>query len=1149
MRSIYRYILPALAFAAAAGAQTATVLDPSPARVIGHPSTTPAEQLLVNNFNPNFGLNGGMYSPQSVALDTSGSTPILYVADSGNNRVLAWKNASSASLTNQQPPQPPDLIIGQTSAYTTFPLTNGGLWNPTAVLVDSSGNLYIADSGNNRVLRYPQPFSNAAACSPANPPTQCDTGSPDLWLGQPDRFTSRNPNQGGRAATTLYLSGGGSIYVSALAMDGSGNLFVVDPGNGRVLRYPAASLVAGAVAPPVPADLVVGQTSFTTDTGPSGPEDKNILYFPAGLAFDREGHLFVTDAQNRMVVYPSQVSSAAAGTSGITAIRFAGVLPSSTPATSPCATTPLDCTFSNPEGIVMINDGPAVMDAGNNRMLMFDSFSSKDWTLASGDTTLADPPMVAIAVLGQGTTLTNLTSISINAGNVQAGAATFSGPVSGAVAGTDLFVADAGNHRVLIFPNATTAGQISASATVVLGQGNFPYDSPNSLQGNAFFFASGYSSTGDAGLAVDSSSGTPHLYVSDHNNHRVLGYADARTVALGVKADLVIGEPDLYTAVCNFGGVVNPPGETLPLQPTQSSMCYPTGLAVDPSSGDLYVADSGNGRVLRFPAPFNPANSSLKADLVLGQSAFTGISNPQASQSVMVSPYGLWFDPARGLMVSDVTANRVLIFPIDNATNGEAASAVIGQANYTATSPSLLNAPHHIAEDSIGQLYVADTGNGRIVVFNTTSGIESTTLTGLSSPEAVWVDTQNDVWAGDGASLHFYPPLSTQGSNTETVAFASVEVQAAEVKPGSFLPCPAAGYGPITVGPSPQTVAFCEYPTLAMTQDTNGALYVADASNRVGIHYPALAGENGASFVCTMGCNLGGLTEACTTIDGNPLGCGLAPGAYASLFLFNGGAFVQGAATTNTTYPVPSTLDGVSVLVSGSCQNSLCPAPLTYVSASQINYVLPFETNLNTVNPCTNALGFVTGSSLVLDSCAQVQVVDTSTQQVLASGSLVVGTASPGFFTAAGDGYGQIAALNCNQTPCEDTKNNATNPANQGSVLQLFMTGQGLIPNYPPDGQGSSGPVSTSPPTVLVGGSLATVQYSGLAPGYPGLWQLNITIPTHPAIPAGTAFPPGVFPVIVSYEGLKSNTPGFNLTACGSPPVNCATTIVINPPE
>jgi uncharacterized protein (TIGR03437 family) len=110
--------------------------------------------------------------------------------------------------------------------------------------------------------------------------------------------------------------------------------------------------------------------------------------------------------------------------------------------------------------------------------------------------------------------------------------------------------------------------------------------------------------------------------------------------------------------------------------------------------------------------------------------------------------------------------------------------------------------------------------------------------------------------------------------------------------------------------------------------------------------------------------------------------------------------------------------------------------------------------------------------------------------------------------------------------------------AQVSSYVQLFLTGQGLVPNAPPDGQGSTGALSTSSkPVVYIGGSQATVSYSGLAPGYPGLWQINVQVPQNPILPEG--FPTNIFPVQVLYEGLTSNIPANN----GNP--SLATTIAI----
>ena len=114
---------------------------------------------------------------------------------------------------------------------------------------------------------------------------------------------------------------------------------------------------------------------------------------------------------------------------------------------------------------------------------------------------------------------------------------------------------DATNNRVLVYANAASTSTLTASAAHVLGQLDFPYNSPNCIEGKEFYFGTGFSGSADAGLAIDTSGSTPQLYVSDSNNHRVLGFKDARIIKPGMKADLVIGQPDLQTAVCNYGGM------------------------------------------------------------------------------------------------------------------------------------------------------------------------------------------------------------------------------------------------------------------------------------------------------------------------------------------------------------------------------------------------------------------------------------------------------------------------------------------------------------------------------------------------------------------------------------------------------------------
>src|SRR5262249_28918815 len=155
-----------------------------------------------------------------------------------------------------------DKVIGQRDFLSVAAKGPGsdltsGLNQPAAAAVDTNGNLYVVDAGNNRVVRYPAPFKQTSSLLQI-----------DLILGQVDQ-NSRQPNQGQQtpSATTLAFSNNNSAFLSGLALDASGNLWVSDAVNNRVLRFPSPVLASGAKNDP-PADLVLGQSSFTTNTLP-----------------------------------------------------------------------------------------------------------------------------------------------------------------------------------------------------------------------------------------------------------------------------------------------------------------------------------------------------------------------------------------------------------------------------------------------------------------------------------------------------------------------------------------------------------------------------------------------------------------------------------------------------------------------------------------------------------------------------------------------------------------------------------------------------------------------------------------------------------------------------------------------------------------
>ena len=166
---------------------------------------------------------------------------------------------------------------------------------------------------------------------------------------------------------------------------------------------------------------------------------------------------------------------------------------------------------------------------------------------------------------------------------------------------------------------------------------------------------------------MDSSSDPPRLYVADTGNHRILAFKDARKVRPGQKADLVIGQGnDDYRFQRSL---VNYPADDS-TTPSQSGLNAPVGIAVD-SEGNLWVADYGNSRVLRFPRPFDKTQHA--ADIVLGQTSFSS-QLTDATIRTMARPFGLAFFNDGHLAVSDSAHNRILIFQKDPARDSRTGS-------------------------------------------------------------------------------------------------------------------------------------------------------------------------------------------------------------------------------------------------------------------------------------------------------------------------------------------------------------------------------------------------------------------------------------------------------------------------------------------
>ncbi|MFA5832903.1 MAG: alpha/beta hydrolase-fold protein [Bacteroidota bacterium] len=283
---------------------------------------------------------------------------------------------------------------------------------------------------------------------------------------------------------------------------------------------------------------------------------------------------------------------------------------------------------------------------------------------------------------------------------------------------------------------------------------------------------------------------------------------------------------------------------------TSTLLNSPSGVAVDPISGKLFVVDRYNNRVLRWSSSAKMINGS-PAEAVFGQPDFTTASSG-ISASKFNDPLRVHLDNAGRLWVSDYLNNRVLRF--DNASSklsGAAADGVLGQAdfisNFGGTSANKLKGPVGVFVDRKGNLWVTDRLNHRVLRFEIASTKSNgsnadgvlgqpdfvTSTSGLSStkmnrPMGVYADSTDHLWV-------------CEDDNNRVIRFDSV----------SMLANGAAASG--VLGQSDFTTNLKNFSRNGMSNlrgvfgDASGRLYLVDESNnRILVFNHAASLPNGA---------------------------------------------------------------------------------------------------------------------------------------------------------------------------------------------------------------------------------------------------------------------------------------------------------------
>ncbi|MBI5280793.1 MAG: hypothetical protein HY858_03855 [Candidatus Solibacter usitatus] len=1064
-----RHLVVSFGLLAAFGGELAAqvVLNKLPTKVFGqkHLPVRLGEMFYPPSSSPNQTKQFSLYSPSSVAVDESTVPGAVFVADSLNHRVLGWRdstgfvNGAPADLVVGQqnftsavpwgaPVRVPEpLPSGQTKSYDVQALKDfpSGLRYPSCV-VFKGDYLFVVDAGNNRIVRFRRPFEQWDADGRV---------AADLVIGQPD-LKSYTPNLGAGGTnlpTAVSIRTNATVsgvpQAAGIAFDREGNLWFSDAGNHRVLRYASSDVLGPSNVDggsTVTANLVLGQDTFETAFANRGLYistdymNKSALRFGGPLAFDSAGNLFLADDLARVMMWRPPFDR-----NGKPADRILGVVALAKGQSPPPAANDLSFGFSwtgtsaqnavysgGPRGLFCVDENLFVVDTLNNRIVRFAAASG--WPAEDLAAGIFSPHMEA--VFGQA----DFFSRQPNSGEtLEPSSNAYFFPTAAVYVNGEIFVSDGGNNRVLVQPFESASRSLLA-ATRVLGQTKFAYRSPNGLLGGEFSggYVPGTLVPIGPSFAIDRSSDPPRLYIADTGNNRVLCFSDARRFDATSRADIIIGQVDQFRSLIN--SPFNDPKTAGP-----NGLYQPAEVAVD-ALGNLWVADTGNGRVLRYPSPFMRTDGEKTPDLVVGQPDFASRSTGAAERNRLYLPVGLAFTPEGNLAVSDIGHNRVLLFKQPSA-NGQTADLVLGQpdgSSFASGSGNTdLSAPRGVAIDSFGRLFVADTGNSRIQIWddvnNTFSDGAGASFT-LSSaavglPLAVTIDPKTEsIWVADGGSLNRALRFPSYGQLVGSGAIASdFTIQV---------------IGPRKIG-----------------LDGNGNPLVLDAAHRITMYYPQLTVLNAA--------------------NGFPLP---AP-AMVGLLRVPGASLASSEASASGS-PLPVELGDVEVIV-----NEMA-SPLLRVAGDSVRMIVPKATKAN--------------------EPAEVLVRQVSTGQILAFSRIAMNAKSPGIWFQGDAMLVQGPARALNQ---DGSANSSSRPARIDQELTVFLTGHGSFDGLPDDGTapGMEMPVPGDVTVYLLpatGSVPAQVLSSTLDPQEPGVWRVKIKVPA--------TLPTGVFTVSVVYKSTSA---------------------------
>jgi RHS repeat-associated protein len=663
----------------------------------------------------------------------------LYIADWGNNRVREIIAKTSVIIT----------VAGNgTAGYTGDggPGASAELNAPAGVAVDVSGNVYIADSNNN-VVR-------------------------ELFVSTGNIGTIAGNGTGGYAGDSGPATGAELFSPQAVAVDSAKNVYIADTFNSVIRKVTAATGVITTVA---------GSANYGY-SGDNGPATSAELFDPEGVAVDGAGNIYIDDAANNRVRKVTVSTGIITTVAGNGSLNFSGDGGQATSA-----------ALNYPYGVMVdASKNIYIADTNNNRIRKVTASTGIITTIAGG------------------------TSYAGNGGAATSALLAYPEGIRLDTSG-DIFIVDTFNQ--VIREVAASTGLIST----VAGNGTLGYSGDGGAATSAQL-------NDPDDVAIDSSG---NLYIADTYNSCI------RKVTAATKIITTFaGQCGLDTFQNEFQVGDNGPA-------TSATLWNPNGIALD-AAGNLYIADDHNSVVRKV----SKANGYITLFAGTYESCSFSGDGGAATSATFCAPYGVALDSSGDVFISDYANNDIREVLASNGTIQTVAGNALEVGSSGDGGPAinaLLNQPQGMAIDGGGNLYFADFGNNRIRKIDLSSNLDITTVAGTgiggfygdtkaaASAELFWpwsvaVDASANVYIADannnriravGKPKAVAPAVSWPAP--ATIAYgtplSATQLNATATVPGTFSYSPAAGQV-LPLGSNTLSVTFTPTDTVDYTTAT-----------------------------------------------------------------------------------------------------------------------------------------------------------------------------------------------------------------------------------------------------------------------------------------------------------------------------------------